>query len=461
MQSDAKVRFVCGPVGSGKTTACIYEALRRAAAQEPAADGIRYTRGAIIRNTLQQIKSSVLKDIQQILGQVVDYRVSESALYIRQGDIDCEILLIPLEHQEDQKRLLSTQLTWAWMNEFVEIDSSFVSATIGRVGRYPSQSRGKPTWHGLFGDSNFGTEDSDWYNKLVVAKPEKWEYWEQPAPLIRNPAMATVETNPAAENVENLRTGYDYYRDLLSGATPEWADRYIFAKWGASLQGQAVFKNTFIADFHIAKSRLVPSMGHCLIFGADFARAPAVVIGQINHEGRLLVFQEIFKENMGTEKFFKEFVKPLLFDTRFVGRPVFVCGDPSGMAQSQIGERSTFSMLKDIGFNAVPAPSNLIPARLASVENWFMQQRGGTAGVLIDPEGCPMLIQALKGRYRYKLRKGGELEATPDKVRPWADLADAFQYLCMGANTNLIGKVMARSSARAVRPKSVAIGGWT
>ena len=55
MASDAYGRIIAGPVGSGKTTACIMELLRRAIEQEPASDGIRYSRFAVVRQTLKQL----------------------------------------------------------------------------------------------------------------------------------------------------------------------------------------------------------------------------------------------------------------------------------------------------------------------------------------------------------------------------------------------------------------------
>src|SRR6185369_16959662 len=64
MKSEAFGRLVAGPVGSGKTTACVIELLRRAINQDKGQDGLRYTRFAIVRQTLKQLKDTVLKDCQ-------------------------------------------------------------------------------------------------------------------------------------------------------------------------------------------------------------------------------------------------------------------------------------------------------------------------------------------------------------------------------------------------------------
>jgi len=460
MLSDKRVRFLVGAVGSSKTTTCLYEILRRAATQDVAEDGIRYTRFAIIRNTLAAIKSTVLKDIQQIFGPIIDYRVSESTVYIRKGDIHCEILLIPLDTPDDQKRLLSSQLTGAYFNEFVEVDPVFISGALGRCGRYPSQLRGRPNWFGVFCDSNPGTEDSPYFEILKLELPESYGYFEQPPPLLRGPEGEITE-NPLAENIKYLPGGYDYYWTLLDGSSSEWAERFVFGQWGESLQGQAVFKTTFVPDFHIAKSELIPSVGHALIVGMDFARAPAALIMQIDHTGRLLVLQELWEENMGVEKFVRDRLMPVMFSPRFQGKPMYIVGDPAGLQRSQIGERSVFSMIRGLGFEAVPAQTNHIKPRLDAVEKWLLMQREGKAAILFDPIGCPELIIALKSKYRYRARKDGELEDKPHKIRPWADLADALQYGCLGTAQNLMGRVMRRMQRSHEPRPALPASSWT
>jgi hypothetical protein len=140
---------------------------------------------------------------------------------------------------------------------------------------------------------------------------------------------------------------------------------------------------------------------------------------------------------------------------------MYIVGDPSGTTKSQIGERSVFTMLKGLGFEAVPAQTNHIKPRLDAVEKWLLMQREGKAAILFDPEHCPELIVALKHKYRYRARKDGELEDKPHKVRPWADLADALQYACLGTAQNLMGKVMRRIQRSPQKKPNMPVGAWT
>src|SRR5216684_3638385 len=58
--SDAFVRFIRGPVGSGKTTGGCEEIMKRAREQVPW-EGVRRTRWAVVRNTYGMLKDTSVK----------------------------------------------------------------------------------------------------------------------------------------------------------------------------------------------------------------------------------------------------------------------------------------------------------------------------------------------------------------------------------------------------------------
>jgi hypothetical protein len=447
MQSDKLVRAVRGPVGSAKSTAMAMEMLRRACQQEPGADGIRRSRGVIIRNTLQQLKTTCLVTIQQLLRPIIRYKVSDQTIQVRFNDVEADWLLLPLDTPDNIDRLLSLELTYAWISEFREINPEILESLLGRVGRFPSKAVGGPTWHGVFMETNSFTQDSGWYEKLDLSLPANYDYFIQPGAF-----------EPDAENRENLPPGY--YENLMEANSDEWVDQYIHNLIGPSLSGQAVFRNSFDTSYHVADGQLLPVPGHPLIIGMDFARHPAAIIGQIDHIGRLLIFKELEQENCGVERFITEFLSPALAEARFASNPVYIVGDPSGIAKSQIGEESTFMAVRRIGYTAYPASTNHIDPRLRAVEKFLIQNRGGEPAFLIDPDGCPLLIRSLQYEYKYKIKKNGQLEDKPDKVRPWADLCDALQYLCLGTAQNIRGRVM-RPKRDFSESQPASAAGWT
>src|SRR4051812_21002437 len=223
MRSEAFFRLIAGPVGSGKTTACIFELLRRAMQQAPAADGLRHTRFAIVRQTLKQLKDTVLKDIEQWLKGLVAYKVSDNTVYVSFADVRSEWLLIPLDDPEDQRRLLSMQLTGAWLSEAIEMDTEIVQPVLGRCGRYPGMGMKPdgfvgawPSWFGAIADTNMPSEGSEWHKYMELDTPVDWAIFRQPGGM-----------EEGAENLENLPGGREYYARQTRGRSLEWIQRYV------------------------------------------------------------------------------------------------------------------------------------------------------------------------------------------------------------------------------------------
>lgn len=443
--------FVTG--NSGKSSAMVVEILRRGAQQAPdPTDGIRRTRWAIVRNTLPQLKDTCLKTMREMLGPIMDYRVSERTVWFRFGDIEIECLLMPLDTPEDVKRLLSLDLTGGWVSELREIPLQIVLDVFSRCGRFPSQRRAGASWYGVIGETNSFNEESEW-NAVLEEKdlkgkplPDSWDYFVQPG-----------AREPNAENRENLIAGY--YENLIDSNSPQWVEQYVDNLIAPSLAGEAVFRSSFKDSFHVADHDLLPVPGTLAIAGMDFARHPAAVITQMDPKGRLLILEEAYGDNMGVEQFINTEFRPIFSRPEFARIPVGVCGDPAGVARSQVGEESVFGALKRLGLSAQPAQTNSIDPRLRAVERWLLQQRDGGPAVLISPR-CTRLIQALRSKYRYAKKKDGDLQPLPEKRHPWSDLADAFQYACLGQSDGIRGRFLKpRMDTQAGQRKSSA--GWT
>jgi hypothetical protein len=454
MFSDKRFRVVRGPVGSGKSSGMVMELLRRASMQAPDPnDGIRRSRGVIVRNTLPQLKATSLKTVRELLGPIIDWRPSDNTIWIRQGDIEAEWILMPLDTPDNVQRLLSLDLTYAWLSELRELQPQIMMDVFSRCGRYPSMMHGGPSWYGVIGETNSFDEDSPW-NKILEEKeldgrelPEAtWGYWVQPG-----------AREPGAENRENLVPGY--YEDLIESNSPAWVEQYVDNIIAPSLSGEAVFRSSFRRKFHVASHDLLPIPSTMLVIGMDFGRNPAAVLTQMDPHGRLIVLYEVYAENMGVEQFCNTLLRPLLAQPHLQRLPVGVVGDPSGIARSQIGEESVFQALKRLGFAAQQAQTNSIDPRLRAVEKWFLQQREGGAAILISP-ACTMLVRALQSKYRYAKKKDGELQPQPEKSHPWSDLADAFQYGVLGHSGNVLARLVRTRGAAVKRPPPSAAG-WT
>lgn len=454
MLSDARVRIVRGPVGSGKSTAMATEMLRRAAQQAPGPDGVRRTRGAIIRNTLTQLESTALETMMAMYRPILNYVPSKHTVELRLGDIHADWLLLPLDRPENVQRLLSLELTYAWLSELRELPPQILLDVFSRTGRFPSKMHGGPTWYGVFGETNSFSEDSEWFEILEGHAPDAngkvaprpgWEYFIQPG-----------ARDAGAENLENLV--HTYYDDLVASNSPEWVEQYIDNRITPSLSGEAVFRASFRHSFHVAATELGPVPGAILLIGQDFGRTPSALLTQMDARGRILVLDECVGDNMGIEQFCGSLLRPMLSQPKYQKLSVGIVGDPAGNQRGQIGEESIFKALQRLGFAAQPAQTNQIEPRLRAVEKWFLQQRDGTGALLISPT-CKMLIKALGSQYRYARKKDGELHTVPEKTHPWSDLADALQYAVLGHSQKIISKFM--RPRRDVNKPTPSASGWT
>jgi hypothetical protein len=150
MASDAFVRLLAGPIGSGKSSGCIAELISRACHQAPGRDGIRRTRWAIIRNTYPELRDTTRKTFEQwVDGRLGQWREQEFSFTMRFQDVEAEILFRALDRPEDIKKLLSLELTGAWINEAREVPKAVFDSLTGRVGRFPAKMDGGATWSGI------------------------------------------------------------------------------------------------------------------------------------------------------------------------------------------------------------------------------------------------------------------------------------------------------------------------
>jgi len=118
--------------------------------------------------------------------------VSEGVLHVEFGNVVSEWVFLPLENAEDQARLLSMQLTGAWLSECIEMDLDVLGPLSGRLGRYPSGAQGTPTWFGWIADTNFPTEMTPWH-VYMENPPIGVSIFKQPSGL-----------SPEAENLNFL-----------------------------------------------------------------------------------------------------------------------------------------------------------------------------------------------------------------------------------------------------------------
>lgn len=415
-----------GPVGSTKTTACIMFLLLQALTQAPGPDGRRVTRYAISRETLVELRMTVMRDIQHLLGPLVKFRSTEN-LAVIDADIDgtrvfSEWFFIPLDRPEDERRLLSTAFSGVWINEVREVPFRLIIPAAGRCGRWPRQADGGCTFPFMLMDTNPPAIGSELWEFLEVSPPRNADGSSNIC-FIRQPSARSAE----ADWLQYLPPRY--YENLVLGQTEEWVRVHVDGEYGRDPSGLAVFGETFSKPRHVSTVKLRPWRDRPLVIGLDPGLNPAAVAAQLDPDGRWLVLREGWGQASGTRRFLTETVLPWLAEPELQGLDAVIIVDPAASQREGLDATTALAEIRRF-LPAQTAATNDVQVRVEALEDIMMgMTRKNEARLMIDGLRCPTLVRALQYEYVYRRRRDGQTRPLPEKTHPWSDLVDALGYV--------------------------------
>ena len=470
-----------GPVGNGKSVCCINEGLRLSFDQWPNSQGIRKSRGVIVRNTGPELRTTVLNTwkqwVPEQIAPIVLHPVIQCTMKQPLSDgtkVEMEVYFLALDSDADVKKLLSLEATWIFLNESKELPYSVVKAARERIGRYPSVIDGyqdtdkykaprdsegnyQPCKRkALLMDTNPPSDDHWWYqlaeegclktaaNKDIARAQvaEVFEFFRGPPPLIK--VNGVYQNNPDAENIENLPGGYQYYRDMLAGNTDEHVNVMVLGNYGTIAEGRLVYPH-YNDRIHCPESGAKAIKGLPIGIGWDFGLTPAMVVGQMTASGQLRVVAELVAEDMDARTFARDYAKPFLkryFSDFEVSHSL---GDPSGNNRGEGEGKSAIGILNDeyaekeedkirLPFVTEAAPTNDPTQRIDAVSQFMTKLINGEPGYVLN-KPCVTLRRAKQGGYCYKrvavAGSEGRFKDKPDKNK-YSHCSDAEQYMALG-----------------------------
>ena len=478
LNDNSFVRGIVGPVGSGKSYACCAEVFKRAVAQKPSPrDGIKYTRFAIVRNSYPMLRTTTLKTWQELFPEDRWGPIRHSPPITHHlklpsrgnaAGIDCEVIFLALDQPKDVRKLLSLELTGAWVNEARELPKAVIDGLTHRVGRYPTKADSGPTWRGIILDSNPCPDDHWMYIAAEKNPPKgqfKWKFYQQPGgvdeiPLDQVPgdmpeaqgyifsAGKWWRQSPKAENVSNLPDGY--YEQLLGGKSLDWIRCYAEGKYTYVQEGLPVWPEyddvSMTSDLEVDKE--VP-----IQIGLDFGLTPAAVFAQRLKNGRWHVLHELVTFSMGLERF-THLLKTEL-ESKFPKMDVMIWGDPAGSQRDAIYETTAFDHLKTHGLLARPTATNEFKTRREALASPMGRLIEGKPGFLIN-RSCIRLRKSLSGGYHFKrVAVGAGYERFKDQPNKneHSHIGDAAGYCLLGGGEH---RRMTRGASPQFRQQSVA-----
>lgn len=383
--------------------------------QAPGKDGIRRTRWAVVRNTYSQLEDTSIKTLHYWLPPDAFgiYSKADHNYIVKIDDAEFEIMFRALDRPDHVRKLLSLELTGAWVNEAREVPLTIIRNLLGRTGRFPAQQEGGCTWNGIFMDTNPPDVDSWWYRLFEIDKPDNCAIFKQPGGL-----------SAEAENLKGLIAGYYQEQAELNKGNQEWIKVYINGEYGFVIDGKPVYPE--YRDSTHCREGIEPVKGITIKRGWDFGLTPCCVFVQQLANGRTIVFDELVSEDMGIDRF-----GDIALDYTARNYPGYTfedIGDPAGAGRAQTDEKSCFDILRAKGVNIQPGQQTP-KIRIESVKKPLTMMVDGEPGFLLSPQ-CKTLRKGFMGGYQYRRLqvRGDKYTDVPDKNN-YSHPHDALQYV--------------------------------
>jgi hypothetical protein len=451
--SNAFVRIITGPIGSGKSIACIMDMMMHALKQPAGNDGWARSRVVIVRNTFPELKSTTIKSWlewfdEETFGRVKwDSPITHKLLLGPKREL--EAVFLAIDRPDDVSKLLSLETSWLFLNEVKTLPKAVLDAATGRVGRFPSPKSGVGAFHPcVIADTN-PADDDHWVARLergetfvdeegIEIPMDGWEFFRQPSGL-SDEAENLNWLNQNAESLklplnhpDRLATGRQYYTRLVAGKSKGWASVYVEGKNGATTSDRPVFPE-YNDNIHTSKVVLNANPKLPLYLAFDFGLTPACAIFQIAPSGQLRVLDEVLitEGTSGLKQFIDNKLHPFLL-SKYQGYKMISLHDPAGVQRSQANEVTCRQILKQEGLNPSAVSTNLFGPRREAVAFYLTRLIDGKPALILSST-IKVLRKALNGDYKYKrVNVPGEerYRDEPDKNMS-SHIAEAFGYGCI------------------------------
>lgn len=152
---------------------------------------------------------------------------------------------------------------------------------------------------------------------------------------------------------------------------------------------------------------------------------PACVFFQIDEQDRLLVLREV----LGSRQTLASFAKMVLkitqenYDQANQYQLIEDYCDPAGQQHNEHTAQTSVDILNSLGIYPQFQRSGVLEG-IERVRYLLEDKRGETPAVLIDPQNCPITIEALEGGYRYQPSN----PEIPLEEHPYEDVMDCLRY---------------------------------
>jgi hypothetical protein len=460
IRSLGPIDCITGPAGSGKTVGSIFKAIRLTIGVMPVCtDGVIRVRGTVLRDNYRALYRTTLRSWFTFFppdwaGSTFTGGQDRPAQHIlklstvrngREVPVELTVDFFAVGDVAIEELLKGYETSWIWANEADLLHPRVVPFSYSRTGRYPPRELlppgtvrprvvicdfnptppKHPLWlackTGSFQTAERGVGDNGGPPLDDDGVAASVNFFQQPSGL-----------SPQAENRAG-KTLAEYEEDART-LTEEDVRRFVHGLPGYASDGKPVYAREFKSRIHVAAGPIPVLRNRPVLIGFDQGMTPAALIAQEDTFGQLRILREVFLgHGVGASRFIDAMRAEL--HGRFRGLPPGTWGsDPSGFygADKQRGELTWSEMVGvGLGHNIMPAPTNEVGARIEAVRAPLrLMLEADKPAILIDPEGCPLLIEGFEAEYKFRKKPDHTYEAEPLK-NDYANLHDALQYLIL------------------------------
>ena len=460
----ARVQAINGPVGGGKTTTLFQKFCWHTPMLQPPSplDGIRRRVVSVVHQDYRKLWRGPIPTYwklfpQELPGSIWNGGKNEPAshrLAFRHPvdrkhprvEVTVNFLAIGDADPEDVMRGYETS-DWLLMEADLMAEEVFKFA-ITRLARAPGKEHGDLLNPAIGLDFNAPRFDSWVFKKMM----EEWEHGvrlfvQPPAAFEVRGQPGVFNLNPDAENLHNLDSSYYQTQiDELRGDDIDKIRRFVCNRPGYSKSGQAVYRDEYADDVHVARNGLKPIPHLPLSIGLDAGGNPAAVFIQALPGGAVRVLAELVAPTGCGPVRFAKMVKEFLAQgpwqdfarasiTCYPDPSAFWGGDAESDALSDKDWVTKFRRESRIEC-LMPDVGNKLFDRHKAVKDKLTRQ-GEEIGLLLDPNRCPVLRKGFVAGYCYpKVERahGAGSYTNPVPVKnEFSHPHDALQYAIMGA----------------------------
>jgi hypothetical protein len=419
-----------GPVGSGKTSGCLWHIFFNAQKQHPDYHGVRNSRYAIIRSTYPQLKSSTIRTLKDWFKDKIKITYSSPIIGRLNMDLpdgtrmNMELMFVAVEDENATDKLRSWEFTGAYVNEAHEVPEYLIREMLPmRTNRFPAKRDGGPVDPFVIFDFNAIPTEHWLYQLCEVDKPGNLSFYKQPPAVFKINDNEYV-VNPKAENLNNL-PDKNYYADLIKTMSYESINTDLMNNYGERRSGRPVYREYNDRE-HALDYTYIPVADYHVYIGVDQGLTPAAAFTQQFYDGTVYVFDEISTEDCSLKEFVEDYLWPKI-NAKYpqIKHNFTVVCDPATAQRSMNDAKAGVDILRELGLPVKLARTNSATERRESVVG-FLRLR---SRFKVSPV-CHVIRKGFISDYKYDKLRGadsGKYKENPTKNAA-SHVHDALQY---------------------------------